>query len=323
LNTASNVNQNSALLTGATGFIGNHLAKKLLREGWQVHLVIRESSDVGKLESLPGLSKLHQHNGTTDGMIKIMQAVRPNVVFHIASQLTATHVPKEVESVILSNILFGTQLLEAMIHANVRYFVNTGTFWQHYEGKEYNPVDLYAATKEAFQAILRYYTECTPIRAITLKLFDVYGPGDTRNKLFHLFEKTHQTGETLAMTPGEQYLDLVYIDDVVEAFYHAAELLRSSEGRVLEDSYAVSSSQRIRLKEVVTTYERLSGRRLNIHWGGRAYRAREIMKPCKGKALPGWKARIDLETGIRLMLSESNEGTLKKETLALGDKNRG
>ena len=67
-----------------------------------------------------------------------------------------------------SNITFGTQLVEAMVANGCYQFVNTGTSWQHYENDEYNPVNLYAATKQAFEDILRYYVETSALRVITL-----------------------------------------------------------------------------------------------------------------------------------------------------------
>ncbi len=302
-----------ALITGATGFVGYHLTKKLLAEGWNIHLLVRQSSNTQKLKTLLPPPVLHVCDEDMKELVKIMEMVNPEIVFHLATQFTTTDEPNQIESLIRSNILFGARLLEAMKEAQVRYFVNAGTYWQHYKGKDYNPVDFYAATKQAFEDILYCYTLATDIRVVTLKLFDVFGPEDTRNKLFNLLEKTDQTGEALAMTPGEQYLDLVYIDDVVSAFRHTAELLFSGKVSSPGESYAVSSGRHIRLKEVVRTYDRIKGKRLNIQWGAKPYRKREVMKPWKGKSLPGWKALVDLETGIRLMLdtarNKSNNST--------------
>jgi nucleoside-diphosphate-sugar epimerase len=160
-------------------------------------------------------------------------------------------------------------------------------------------VNLYAASKQAFEDILCFYAKAWNIRAMTLKLFDVYGPEDPRNKIINLFKKHSLGGKPLAMSPGMQRMDLVYIDDVVAAFLRAAELMLSKKTDSLAPCYAVTSFRHIPLKKVASIYQRITGRKLRIVWGGRPYRAREVMVPWKGKPLPGWKATVDLETGIQ------------------------
>jgi nucleoside-diphosphate-sugar epimerase len=157
---------------------------------------------------------------------------------------------------------------------------------------------LYAATKQAFEDILAYYTEATAIKAITLQLFDTYGPDDPRPKLFHLLAKTARSQESLAMSPGEQLIDLVYIDDVIDAYLCAADLLSTLPAG--HQVYAVSSGKPLPLRKLVSIYELVSGLKLHIDWGKRTYRPREVMLTwSKGKTLPGWHAKVGLHEGIR------------------------
>ena len=291
-----------ALLTGASGFIGGHLARRLLADGWQVHLVLRAGSQLQGLAAHPALLE-HRHDGSTEDLIRIVGAVQPDTVFHLASLFLARHQPQDVEPLVRSNILFSTQLAEAMAQAGVRQLVNTGTSWQHYENQPYSPVCLYAALKQGFDAVLRYYAEALGMQVITLKLFDTYGPGDLRPKLLHLFQRAALSGETLAMSPGAQQMDLVYVDDVVDAFVQAAERLRSGAVSDIEE-YAVSSGAPLSLQDLARQYEQASGRALHIDWGGRPYRPREVMQPWSSYALlPGWQPKVGLADGIRRSLS--------------------
>lgn len=299
----------SALLTGATGFIGFALANRLLQEGWNVHLLVRENSNVKKLDQLSvPPKKLYRHDGTTKRMLEIMHEAKPDTVFHLASQVVVTHEPEHIESLICSNVTLGTQLLEAMVQCKIRYLINAGSFWQHYESDGYCPVNLYAATKQAFEDVIRYYTECCGIKAITLKLFNVYGPDDTRDKLFGQLNRAFEAGESLAVSRGEQLLDLVYVEDVVEAFMQASDLIRLASQNELQSDYAVSSSNSISLKDAVTAYQRITGRTVQVAWGSRPYRERDVMKPWRGKPLPGWKAKVSLEEGIRRMVGMVGQG---------------
>lgn len=292
------------LLTGATGFVGNHLARRLASEGWELHAVVRRESDLSRLDPVRDRITVHCHDGTTEGMAGIVADAAPELVFHLASLFLSEHRPSDLERLVASNILFSSQLLEAMSMAGVTRLVNTGTSWQHYEGREYSPVNLYSATKQAFEAILRYYEETAGIMAVTLKLFDTYGPDDWRPKLFRLLRTVAESGEPLAMSPGEQLIDLVYIDDVTEAFLVAADILFS--GRVHHhERYAISSGSPIRLRDLVAAFSRELGRDVPIHWGGRPYRSREVMETWQGPALPGWSPKVSLGEGLRRLVGHS------------------
>ena len=287
-----------ALVTGATGFVGGHLAGRLMADGWETHAVVRPSSDVTILCGVLGSGNVHRHDGTTVGLIDILRSVHPVTVFHLASLVVADHSTEDVESLVQSNILFGTQLLEAMTVAGVPVIVNTGTYWQHYEGREYSPVSLYAATKQAFQDILQFYCEACGLRAMTLELPDTYGPGDTRPKLFSLLGWAARTGEILQMSPGEQLLDLLHVDDVVHGYEVAADALLS--GSLPSSSqYRLSSGSLVRLKDVVELYEKATGHTVNVAWGGRLYRVREVMEPRSPvPVLPGWNPSRSLATWL-------------------------
>lgn len=301
---ATSVAAEKALVTGATGYVGSRLVRALTAAGWQVCVVVRKESDITYLEGLPTQLACLHYDGRTESLLEAVSEVRPSVIFHLAAQGVVEHQPQDIEGLMSANLVFGTQLLEAALRAGTPFFINTGTFWQFYGGRAYNPVNLYAATKQAFEDILRFYSECSSLRALTLTLSHVYGPQDKRGKFFQQLEKAYATGEPLAMTPGHQGMDLVYIDDVVRAYLHAAKLLRRPSPP-LQSAYAVRSGRRLKLRDVVKLYERVTHRKVPVRWGVLPYRAREVMVPWAQKKLPGWKPQIDLATGIRLMTSPS------------------
>jgi nucleoside-diphosphate-sugar epimerase len=287
------------LITGGSGFVGSHLAKRLVQRGWEPHIVTIPEDNLDLLKEIDDRVTLHIHDGSSRSMQEILRHARPELVFHLASLFLSEHTAEQVEPLIRSNLLFGTQLADALTECGCRFLVNTGTSWEHYQGSAYSPVNLYAATKQAYETILQYYVEAKGLQVVTLKLFDTYGDNDPRPKLFNLLRRLSVGGEPLAMSPGEQLIDLVHVDDVVAAFYLAAE--RLLQGSVQgHERYAVSSGKPLALKDLVTVYERVIGRSLPIIWGGRPYRTREVMAPwSSGHPLPGWRPEIGLEEGIR------------------------
>ncbi|THC43807.1 NAD(P)-dependent oxidoreductase [Massilia sp. Mn16-1_5] len=287
-----------ALVTGASGFVGSHLARRLVEEGWEVHVLLRAGSSLAPLAPILDRLTLHRSSGATAELTEIVRAAAPDAVFHLAAVFLAQHKPEEIENLIEANILFPTRLLEAMAANGVRLLVNTGTAWQHFENRAYDPVNLYAATKQAFETLLAYYVNALGFSVATLALFDTYGPDDPRPKLMSALWKAAASGQALSMSGGEQLLDMVYIDDVVEAYLATERFLRDAGPVQLH--YGVSSGAPLRLKDLVAAFEAALGARVNVGWGERPYRPRETMQAWTDfTAPPGWQPRMPLAEGLR------------------------
>ena len=286
------------VVTGSTGFVAKALIETLILEGHEVYAIIREHSNT---EGIAEKTQFFIDNGDSHLLVDFFNDIQPDGVIHLASLFLAQHDTKDMEALVLSNVLFGTRLLEASVKTNVKWFINTGTFWQHYNNDNYNPVNLYAATKQAFQDIAKFYYETNKINFVTLKLNDTFGACDTRKKVFNLWKNLAQSGETLGMSPGDQVIDISYIEDIIEAYtlligHLAQDNNCSYAGKV----YAVSSAERMPLKELAKVYEKATKQTLNITWGERPYRDREVMLPWdKGIAVPGWKQNTSLENAIQ------------------------
>jgi nucleoside-diphosphate-sugar epimerase len=101
------------------------------------------------------------------------------------------------------------------------------------------------------------------------------------------------------MSPGDQLIDIVHINDVVAAFLNALKRMQSKID-TKHEHFAVSSQKLISLKKLVSIYEEVHGVILNINWGGRAYRDREVMVPWGGgKKLPNWSPKIGIREGLK------------------------
>lgn len=279
---------NKALLTGATGFIGGNLARALINEGWEVSIIVRAGSSTSNLgDILPRLT-VYEHDRSTENLIDIVRDAEPDTVFHVASLFLSSHKSSDVIGLVESNILFPLQLLEAMAVNKVDKLINTGTSWQHYEDQSFNPVNLYAGTKQAFESLLRFYCESSSLKVITLVLFDTYGVNDPRPKLIALLWRAAISGEVIEMSPGEQIIDLVHINDVTRAFIEASKQLRSQD--IHHRRYGVSSGHPMTLRRLVDIFNKKSGHNVSVKFGGRPYRDREVMAPwSQYSILPNWK----------------------------------
>lgn len=288
-----------ALITGGTGFIGSNLCRRLLKEGWEIFLITKKEFGYDNIIDIKEKLEIYEYEDNFSELMEYVKRVEADVVFHLASTIITEHKARDIHKILQGNITFGTEILEAMKYSNTKLLINTGTYWQHYNNEEYNPVDLYAATKEAFQNIIKYYVEVENIRCITLKLFDTYGENDKRPKLINLLNKFADEETELNMSPGEQILDLVHVEDIVEAYVVAYENL-NKDLYLRDEKYAVATEERYQLKEIIQLFEEISNKKLKISWGGREYRNREVMIPwSKYEILPNWNFKISLEQGLR------------------------
>jgi nucleoside-diphosphate-sugar epimerase len=291
-----------ALVTGITGFIGGELAKRLLADGWQVDAIVRSQSDTGNLLVAQEVTFHTVEDG--QDLTPVLAAAKPDIVFHLASLYLADHRPDQIGALVQSNVLFPASLAEAMAATGVRRLVNTGTAWQHFDSDDYVPVNLYAATKQAAEDLLLYYAAARGLSVVTLRLFDTYGRGDKRRKLIQILIDAAMTGEPLDMSPGEQIVDLSHIDDVVNAFVIAAERTQGNEAGSNETYFV--PGERLAVRELVDRVRRVTGRTLNVNFGGRPYRYREVMNPIyptADKILPGWQSFQSLDNGMKSLLA--------------------
>ncbi|EMH4754319.1 NAD-dependent epimerase/dehydratase family protein, partial [Yersinia enterocolitica] len=280
-------------ITGASGYIGSNLACYLNSNGFEVFGLIRsEVVDENKIKLLAGvkLEMLDEKN-----LCSLVENINPDIVIHIASLTSVTHDYSTIENLLRSNIEFPTKLLEAMEVAGVKKFINTGTTWQNYNSADYEPVNLYAATKQAFEDILKYYIFAKDFSSITLRLFDSYGPNDTRKKLIPLLDRLAETKESLDMSEGNQEIELVHINDICSAYKTA--ILKLQDGQPgYANVYSVDTGSRMSLKKLVKLYEKVNDVTLNINWGARPPREREIMRLCTNlTVLPNWSPTIPLD----------------------------
>ena len=295
-------NFNSALVTGATGFLGSHLAGRLADAGVRVTAITRPSSDPARIAGLPNNVSVHAATGDSRDLIECFEQAKPDVVFHLAARFTATHMPGDIAGLIEDNVTLTAQVCEAAVNAGCPALVPAGTGWQNAGSALGDPTPapntLYAASKQAADDIIDYYSQLAGLNAVTLKIYDSYGPNDPRRKFLAVLRDAAAKGEKVDATPGDQLLHMVHVDDLTDGFVHAGNLLSSGEirGRA---SHTLPSSQAVTLREFAALWMSANDRHVEIQWGGRPHRDGEVMVPWEGAPLPGWSPRIDLKAGLK------------------------
>ncbi len=173
------------LLTGATGYIGSFLLNKLLEAKYEVCVTMRTTSNTKRLGSSVNAINVATYSNDFDKLTDQIVSYKPDIVIHLATCYVDGDISREIDNLVSTNLQFSSHLLEAMKQCGCRHLINTGSYFQHGSDSNYQPKSFYAATKQAFEAIIDYYCTAEYISAITLKLTDVYGPYPRRKRFIN------------------------------------------------------------------------------------------------------------------------------------------
>jgi nucleoside-diphosphate-sugar epimerase len=260
------------LVTGATGFIGSHLIPALLDAHYETAILKREKSELKNLISVRDMMKTYRSD-TYDDIYRGIHDFMPDVVIHLATLYLNKHNSDDIEKLIDANITFGSYILEAMTENKIIRFINIGTQAQHFGDKQYCPVNLYAATKQAFKDILSFYEEKGIVHK-TIELFDTYGEGDTRKKIMDLLISACKNNQPLELTAGEQTIDLSYVGDI------CAFMVKYIGSNDFFDNETIAlSGNTIELRELGDMIENEFEVKNVLRWGAKPYRENEMMRP--------------------------------------------
>jgi len=280
-----------AIVTGATGFLGSALTRRLVDLDWDVHVIHRDTpASTAALAALRSLGvEVHTFRDVTQ-VREIAARFPGSTAFHLATNYLRDHTPADIAPLIAANIEYGTHLLDGLAGSESRA-VAAMSFFQYRDGRP-APNSLYSATKQAFSEVAAYYRERRALDVREVVLFDTYGPGDTRDKLVPALIEAARTGTSLTLGNRAQLIDLTFVEDVVAGLIAAAD--ETADTRVAIRAQAPST-----IAELVAAVEVASGTRLDASFDD-SRAVNDLVTEAGDWAAPGdWTPRVDLATGLR------------------------
>lgn len=277
------------LLTGATGFIGSHLARRLRALGAQVHVVSRRPPEDGRLWHAADLAD-------TEATNRLVRSTCPDVVYHLASAVTGVRDVKAVLPTLSGNLAGAVNLMTAVTGTGAKV-VLAGSVEEPRAGDTV-PQSPYAAAKWAATGYARMFHELWNVPVSVLRVAMVYGPAqpDT-TKLLPYVIRSLLRYEPPLLSSGRRQVDWVYVDDVVDAFISAGET-DGAAGRVLDIGSGVLTS----IRDIIMRVAGIVGSPVRPRFGALSDRPldRELMaEPELADRLLGWRATTGLDTGLR------------------------
>lgn len=286
-----------ALVTGATGFLGGHLVRHLVNTGWSVDAVVRDPR-VPRARGVESMGARLRIGDSTDSTCAQILESEADGIFHLATHYLKTHAAQDLEPLSRANLEFGIAVLDAAA-ASGTPLVATSSFFQFREGSPH-PSSLYAATKQAWSTIARYYVESAGLRLNEVVMYDTYGPGDTRRKLVPLLAGAVQSGETVQLGNPDQPLNLTHASDVAAGL---AGLLTTPEN---SDVTTICARETVTTEELVLTFQELAPGRLAVEFD-RDAPINDLVTRAGNWPLPsGWEPTVSLSQGIAGVLADSD-----------------
>jgi len=295
------------LVTGATGFVGANLVRRLLREGYDVHILSRVSSNRWRLADV--LSQLHDH--TVDlrhekGLKRLVERIDPDIIFHLANVGVYGGVTAPDRDYIEANFVGTVNLYNACSDVSYRCFVNTGSSTEYgpkiqpmKETDVCEPINMYSVTKCAATLYGSYIAKTEEKPTICLRLFTPFGPYDEKTRLVSYAVVNALRNEDLNLADPKAARDYIYIEDVLDVYLKSVEKASEFRGEV----FNVGRGSETAISYIVNKVIELTHSKSKVNWratGGRAWDSdkweADIEKTSKTL---GWKPAHTIDEGIR------------------------
>lgn len=290
------------LITGATGFVGANLVRRLLKTDNKIHLIIRASSV--NLWRLTGLATKNVHEvDLLDelSLAKIVSKIRPEIIFHLAAYGSYPR-EREFSRIFETNVTSTLSLYNACSRVGFEIFVNTGSSSEYgifdkpmSENLIPSPITLYGSTKAAATIILAQLAKENKQFIATLRPFSVYGPFEERFRLIPTLITGAVLGKEVDLASKKSVRDYVFVEDLIDAYLLAAT-------KRIQGIFNIGGGKEYSNLEVFKIVKQLSGGKLLGRWGKQASRPYEvkhwICDNTRARKTLGWKPKHSLEEGL-------------------------
>lgn len=286
----------SILLTGATGFLGQPLLRRLAASSsYELHAISRKPAD----SSLPNQSGLTWHQSdltTVESAWRLVERVRPAIIIHLAGEPDGRRDHQLLIPQFRSHAAPTVELLAAAVEFGVQRFIYCASM-EEPSGIDSLPNSPYAASKLVGTIYAQTVHKLYSLPTVILKTFLTYGPSrQTSTKLIPYLIRTLQEGKEARLSSGDRLIDIIYLDDVVDAFVKALDS-RAADARIIE----IGSGTRVSIRQIATTVARIVGREELLVFDPAQNRPDERMPVADlslGRQLLDWAPKTALQDGL-------------------------
>ena len=290
------------LLTGATGFVGSHVARLLVSEGCEVHTVVRDSSDLWRINDVvPFLRLVRCDLLAVDELDVYLERIQPDLCIHLAWYAVPGKYLTSLENLSLLNA--SLRLAARLAGLGCKRFIGVGTCIEYDTSLGYlseesptKPCNLYAASKLALQIVLKQLANITGMEVAWPRIFYLYGPFENERRLAPSVICSLLRNQVAKVTKGEQIRDFLHVEDVAAAIWAVAQ-------SDLSGAVNIGSGKPVAVRDIVTQIGAILNRPELIAPGVLPYNPSDPLFICANNRRltesTTWVPRHDLEQGLQ------------------------
>lgn len=292
------------LITGASGFVGSCIARRMLLENYEVHITARETSNLWRLKDILKDLNIHNTNLMDNESVKnLARNINVDLVFHLATY-GGTHYENKIDSIINTNLLGTWNLFSEFAKKDIDMFINTSSSSEYgektlpmSEDMMVEPNNMYGASKASATILCNTFAKVNKIPLVTLRLFSPYGYFDTDTRLIPTVITSCILNKEIKLAKKESRRDFIFIDDIIDA-YLSIQKLSGCFGEV----YNIGSGLEYSVEQIVNTITGKIKNDSKIVWGNELKRQYEpkmwVSDSTRVANEVGWKPKTTIEEGL-------------------------
>lgn len=288
-------------LTGAAGFVGSCVARLLVREGCEIHALIRPGTSRERIKDIEShLNVIEGDLASQNQWSAALEKARPQMCIHLAWIAAPGVYLKSLENLELVGSTL--RLARSLSDIGCKKLAGVGTCFEYdtdlgilSESSPTRPKTLYAASKAALQSILDPFSKLTGMSVVWLRLFYIYGPGENEKRLVPTLILSCLQGVPADLSSADKVRDYLHVEDTASAIWAAA----SSD---LTGPVNIGSGQAVTLLELSEKISRLTGTAGLVRFGAKPDDPddpRKVLSDNRRLRGVGWTPRYSLDDGLQ------------------------
>jgi len=293
------------LITGASGFIGACLARELAEHGDEVHLFLRNTSNLWRLNGLQDRFEIHRVDITDAENVKAaVREIRPDIIYHLATYGAYAR-QKDEKSAMETNVWGTVNLLNACASVGFERFVNVSSSSEYgikdkpmREDDVLEPNGIYGVTKATATLYCQYMAHNKGLPITMFRVFAAYGYYEEPSRLIPSLIVPCLKNESPKLSSPDSVRDFIFVEDVIEALKRSTEVPGAC-GEIMN----LGTGKQHTVKEAAEIVRELTGCKKEPHWNAVEKTGEEPKKwvadMTKTERILKWKPKHSLESGLK------------------------
>lgn len=294
------------LVTGATGFIGVNLVRELVKQGHNVNIIVRNKKLNWRLLDISQKINIHECDIQDPRLREIVGKIKPDYIFHLAAY-GALPSEDDINTMVDVNIKGIANLINAVKQNPFKLFINTSSCVEYgikdsvmRETDILEPINNYGVVKSAVTLYCQKEAIRNNLPIIIFRLFTPFGYFENKDRLIPSVVLSAIKNEPIRVSTPESVRDFVFIEDVVDAYIHAAKMSLPKG-----DVFNIGTGIEHRVEEIIKICIKLSNSKSEVVWGAVEKQSRFIepktwkADTSKTKTLLKWESKNSIESGLQ------------------------